>query len=418
MASTTRRRSSPASTELRAEHAKLLGFDSHAAFTLDDQMAKTPENALALMRGMVPAITARARDEAARLQARLQADIPGATLEPWDWQYYAEAVRRADYAVDQSEVRQYFELERVLRDGVLFAATRLYGITFRERPDIPVYHPDVRVVEVVNDDGAPVGLAFFDFFARPSKRGGAWMNALSIQSDLLGTLPVVTNVANFPKPSGSDPALLTLEQVRTLFHEFGHALHGLLSKVMYPSLSGTSVPRDFVELPSQFNEHWAFEPSVFANYARHFQTGEPMPASLRERIERARLFNGGFALTEQLAASFLDLERHMAPAGTVPPDVDAFEEAVAAEARPGRARGAAPLQHAVLPAHLDAGVLGGVLLVSLERGARRGCGRMVQRERRADTRQRPALPRHGALARKHEGGGSHLSRVPRARCLP
>ena len=210
---------------------------------------------------------------------------------------------------------------------MLFAATRLYGITFRQRPDIPVYHPDVRVVEVVNDDGAPVGLAFFDFFARPSKRGGAWMNALSVQSGLLDTLPVVTNVANFPKPSGSDPALLTLEQVRTLFHEFGHALHGLLSKVMYPSLSGTSVPRDFVELPSQFNEHWAFEPSVFANYARHFQTGEPMPASLRERIERARLFNGGFALTEQLAASFLDLERHMAPAGAVPPDVDAFEEA-------------------------------------------------------------------------------------------
>jgi len=312
---------------LRADRAKLLGFATHAVFTLDDQMAKTPENALALMRGMVAATTARTRDEAARLQVRLRMDLPGATLEPWDWQYYAETVRRADYALDESEVRQYFELDRVLRDGVFFAATKLYGITFRERQDIPVYHPDVRVFEVANADGSALGLLYLDYFARPSKQGGAWMNSLSVQSDLLGTRPVVTNVANFPKPSAGNPALLTLDQVRTMFHEFGHAMHGLFSNVRYPFLSGTSVPRDFVEMPSQFNEHWAMEQSVFANYARHYRTGEVMPSALKDKIERTRLFNGGYALTEQLAASFVDLEWHALTADAIPTDVDAFEEA-------------------------------------------------------------------------------------------
>ena len=191
--------------QLRAERAKLLGFDDHAAYTLDDTMAKTAENALGLMRRMVPATVARTREEASRLEARLRMDVPGATLEPWDWQYYAEQVRRADYAVDESEVRQYFELDRVLRDGVFYAATQLYGITFRERTDIPVYHPDVRVFEVFNADSSRLGLVYLDYFARPSKRGGAWMNALEVQSGLLGTLPVVTNTANFPKPSSGRP---------------------------------------------------------------------------------------------------------------------------------------------------------------------------------------------------------------------
>jgi peptidyl-dipeptidase Dcp len=236
-------------------------------------------------------------------------------------------VRRADYSVDESEVRQYFELDRVLRDGVFFAATRLYGITFRERPDIPVYHPDVRVFEVFDADSSPLGLFYTDYFARPGKRGGAWANSLEGQSTLLGTRPVVTNNANFPKPSPGNPALLTLDQVRTVFHEFGHALHSLFSNVVHPSLSGTNVPRDFVEMPSQFNEHWGDEPSVFANYARHYQTGAPMPAALKERIDRAQRFNGGYALAEQLAASFVDMDWHMLPPAQIPQDVDAFEAA-------------------------------------------------------------------------------------------
>ena len=311
--------------QLRAERAKLLGFDDHAAYTLDDTMAKTAESALGLMHRLVPATVTRTQEEASRLQMRLRMDLPGTTLEPWDWQYYAEQVRRADYAVDESEVRQYFELDRVLRDGVFHAATQLYGITFRERTDMPTYHPDVRVFEVFNADSSPLGLLYLDYFARPSKRGGAWMNLLDAQSDLLGTLPVVTNTANFPKPSSGNPALLTLDQVRTMFHEFGHALHGLFSDVRYPSLGVISVPRDFVESPSQFNEHWADEPSVFARYARHYRTGEPMPAALKERIDRAARFNGGYALAEQLAASFLDMDWHMLPATQIPQQVDVFE---------------------------------------------------------------------------------------------
>ena len=312
---------------LRAERATLLGYADHAAYTLDDQMAANAENALDLLRRMVPATAARARDEASRLQARLRMDVPDAILEPWDWQYYAEQVRRADYAVDESEVRQYFELDRVLRDGVFLGATRLYGITFRERSDIPVYHADVRVFDVFDDDGSQLGLVYLDNFARPSKRGGAWMNSIEVQSALLGTLPVVTNTANFPKPSPGDPALLTLDQVRTMFHEFGHALHGLFADTTYPSLSGTSVPRDFVEMPSQFNEHWADEPAIFASYARHHRTGEPMPAAVKERIDRARLFNSGYALAELLASAFVDLDWHTLPPGQVPTDVDAFEAA-------------------------------------------------------------------------------------------
>jgi peptidyl-dipeptidase Dcp len=312
--------------QLRAERAQLLGFDDHAAYTLDDTMAKTAENALRLMRGLVPATVRRTREEASRLQQRLQMDVPGATLEPWDWQYYAEQVRRADYVLNESEVRQYFELDRVLRDGVFHAATQLYGITFRERHDLPVYHPDVRVFEVFNTDSSPIGLVYFDYFARPSKRGGAWMNSLALQSGLLDTRPVVTNTANFPKPSPGDPALLTIDQVRTMFHEFGHALHGLFSNVQYPSLSGTTVPRDFVEMPSQFNEHWADEPSVFARYARHYKTGEPMPAALKERIDRASRFNGGYALTEQLAASLIDMDWHTLAAAQVPKTIDSFED--------------------------------------------------------------------------------------------
>jgi peptidyl-dipeptidase Dcp len=256
---------------------------------------------------------------------------PAGVLEPWDWPFYAEQVRKTDYDIDEAEVRQYFELERVLRDGVFFAATSLYGVTFRERPDLPVFHPDIRVFEVVEPDGTSIGLVYFDLFARPSKRGGAWMNALSVQSHLLGTTPVVTNVANLAKPSPGNPALLTATEVTTLFHEFGHALHGLFSNVRYGTLAGTAVPRDFVELPSQFNEHWATEPAVFDRYARHYRTGEPMPAALKERIERARFFNAGFAMSEVLAAVFLDFEWHQLASDTAAPDVAGFEAAAIAK---------------------------------------------------------------------------------------
>lgn len=313
---------------LRAERARLLGFPTHAALVLDDEGASNPDNALALMKRLVAPAAARTREEASRLQARMrEADDPTGVLEPWDWPFYAEQVRKTDYDIDEAEVRQYFELERVLRDGVFFAATSLYGIAFRERPDLPVYHPDVRVFEVLEPDGRSIGLVYFDLFARPSKRGGAWMNALSVQSHLLGTTPVVTNVANLAKPSPGNPALLTATEVTTLFHEFGHALHGLFSNVRYATLAGTAVPRDFVELPSQFNEHWATEPAVFERYARHYRTGEPMPAALKERIDRARLFNAGYAISEVLAAVFLDFEWHQLAADGVPDDVAGFESA-------------------------------------------------------------------------------------------
>ena len=314
--------------QLRADRARLLGFATHAALVLDDEGASTPDNALALMKRLVPPATARTRGEAERLQARMrEKDHRAGVLEPWDWPFYAEQVRKTDYDLDEAEVRQYFELERVLRDGVLFAATSLYGITFRERPDLPVYHPEVRVFEVLEPDGTSIGLVYFDLFARPSKRGGAWMNELSVQSHLLGTTPVVTNVANLAKPSPGNPALLTPTEVTTLFHEFGHALHGLFSNVRYATLAGTAVPRDFVELPSQFNEHWATEPAVFERYARHYRTGEPMPAALKERIDRARLFNAGYAISEVLAAVFLDFEWHQLAAGRVLDDVAGFEAA-------------------------------------------------------------------------------------------
>ncbi|HEY2325418.1 MAG TPA: M3 family metallopeptidase, partial [Thermoanaerobaculia bacterium] len=256
--------------QLRAERAKLLGFKTYADFGLEDQMAKTPANAIKLMTDMVPAATAKARGEAARMQKLIDDQHGGFQLQPWDWQYYAEQVRKADYDVDDEQVRPYFELDRVLQDGVFFAATKLYGITFKERHDIPPYAPDVRVFEVFDKDGKPLALFYADFFSRPGKAGGAWTGGFVGQSSLLGTQPVVYNVENITKPAAGQPALLTFTEVTTMFHEFGHALHGMFSKVKYPTLSGSSVPRDFVEFPSQFNEHWDLEPAVFANYAKHY----------------------------------------------------------------------------------------------------------------------------------------------------
>ena len=311
--------------QLRAERAKLLGFPTFAAYTLTDKMAKTPETALRLLSDLVPAATTRARAEAADMQALIDKQKGGFTLAPWDWQYYAEQVRKAQYNLDESQIKPYFELDRVLRDGVFFAAGKLYGLTFQERHDLPVYQPDVRVFEVFDADGKSMALFYCDYFKRDNKSGGAWMGSYVDQSGLLGTKPVIYNVANFEKPAPGQPALLSFSDVTTMFHEFGHGLHGLLSNVRYPTLAGTNVPRDFVEFPSQFNEHWALESTVLANYAKHHQTGAPMPQPLLDKIKKARTFNQGFLTTEYLSAALLDLAWHNLPADAPQQDVDAFE---------------------------------------------------------------------------------------------
>jgi len=313
--------------ELRAEKAQLLGFPTWAAYVLAAQGAKTPENAIKLLTDLVPPATARARAEAADMQKLIDGAGSGFKLQPWDWQYYSEQVRKAKYDLDESQIMPYFELNNVLQNGVFFAANKLYGLTFRERHDIPVYHPDVRVFEVFDSDGKALALFYADYFKRDNKSGGAWMDQFVDQSNLTGWKPVVYNVANFTKPAAGQPALLTYDDVSTMFHEFGHALHGMFSRVEFPLLSGTSVPRDFVEFPSQFNEHWALEPTVFANYAKHYQTGAPMPQALVDKIKQSGTFNQGFSMTEILAASLLDFAWHTLPPTAAQPDVDSFEAA-------------------------------------------------------------------------------------------
>jgi peptidyl-dipeptidase Dcp len=314
-------------SQLRAEKAQLLGYPTWAAYALVTQGAKTPENAIKLLTDLVPPATARARTEAADMQKMIDAQGGGFKLQPWDWQYYAEQVRKQKYDLDESQIMPYFELNSVLQNGVFNAANKLYGLTFKERNDIPVYHPDVRVFEVFDANGSSLALMYFDYFKRDNKSGGAWMDQFVDQSRLTGWKPVVYNVANFTKPAPGQPALLTFDDVTTMFHEFGHALHGMFSNVGYPTLSGTNVPRDFVEFPSQFNEHWALEPTVFANYAKHYQTGAVMPQALVDKIKLSRTFNQGFAFTELLEASLLDFAWHTLPPGATPSDVDAFETA-------------------------------------------------------------------------------------------
>jgi peptidyl-dipeptidase Dcp len=311
--------------QLRAQKAKLLGYPDHATFTLDDQMAKTPGSAEKLLTGIVPAATAKARAEVARMQKLIDAEKGGFQLGPADWEFYAEKVRKAEYDLDESQVKQYFELEHVLQDGVFFAATKLYGVTFKERKDLPVYHPDVRVFEVFDANGKSLALFYADYFQRSSKDGGAWQESFVDQSTLLGSQPVIINVCNFTKPSAGQPALLSFDDVTTIFHEFGHALHAMFSHIRYPLLG--NVPRDFVEFPSQFNEHWALDPTVLANYAKHYQTGQPMPQSLVDKIKRTRTFNQGYDVTEYVAAALLDMAWHSLPANTTLQDANAFEAA-------------------------------------------------------------------------------------------
>ena len=310
----------------RARRAQLLGFPNHAAWKLEDQMAKTPERALQFMDALVPGATAKAAHEAQDIQALIDAQKGGFSLQPWDWDFYAEQVRKAKYDLNEDEVKPYFELNNVLENGVFYAAHELYGLTFKERKDIPVYQPDVRVFEVFDADGKHLALFYCDYFKRDNKNGGAWMDTFTTQSKLLNIQPIVYNVANLPKPAPGEPALISFTDVTTMFHEFGHALHGMFANTEYPSLSGTATARDFVEFPSQFNEHWALHPTVFAHYAHHYKTGEPMPPALVAKIRKAATFNQGYKLTEVLAAAELDMQWHTLPASAPLEQADAFEK--------------------------------------------------------------------------------------------
>jgi peptidyl-dipeptidase Dcp len=291
---------------LRAERAALLGYPHHAAYVISDETARTAEAAVGLLERLAPAAVANAKVEAEELQGYLAADEPGATLQPWDWAFYAERVRRDRFDVDAAALRPYFELSRVLLDGIFYAANKLYGLTFTERHDLPAYRPEVRVFEVFDADGTGLGLFLGDYYTRDSKRGGAWMNTFVDQTKLLGTQPVVVNNLNIARPPAGEPTLLTFDEVVTAFHEFGHALHALVSDVRYPTFSGTNVPRDFVEYPSQVNEMWMLWPDVLANYAKHYETGEPLPQPLVDKLLASQLYGEGFATTEYLAASLLD----------------------------------------------------------------------------------------------------------------
>jgi len=319
---------------LRAERATLLGYATHAAYELEDESAGTPQAVREMIGQVAPAALARAKAEAADIQTLIDAHSAAAagapfTLQPWDWSFYAEQVRKARYDFDQASVAPYFELDQVLKDGVFYAAQQLYGLTFKERTDLPVYRPDVRVFEVFDADGKPLALFLADYFARDNKRGGAWMTSYVNQSRLLKQRPVVANHLNIPRPQPGQPVLLTFDEVTTMFHEFGHALHGMLSNVDYPLLSGTHVPRDFVEYPSQYNEMWARESQVVAHYARHYKTGAPMPPELLAKVLAAQRFNQGYATTEYLEAALLDQAWHQISVAQAPTarEVPAFEAA-------------------------------------------------------------------------------------------
>jgi peptidyl-dipeptidase Dcp len=312
-------------TALRARQAKLLGFEDYASWSIADQMAKTPAAALAFMRGIVPAARTRATLEQADIQKVIDDEQGGFTVQAWDWAFYAERVRQAKYALDESQIKPYFALNTVLQDGVFWAASQLFGLRFVERFDIPVYHPDVRVWEIFDHTGEGMALFYGDFFARESKAGGAWMGNFVEQSYEFASRPVIYNVCNYQKPANGQTALISWDDVVTLFHEFGHTLHGLFASQRYASLSGTNTPRDFVEFPSQINEHWASHPQVFAHYARHYQTGEPMPEALRDKMLNATQFNKGYDMTELLSAALLDMNWHSISEPV--DDVDTFEAA-------------------------------------------------------------------------------------------
>ena len=313
--------------ELRAERADLLGYDTYADYALEPQTGESPERVLDLLKDLIPPVIRNSDVEAELIQEYMIQDGVEDDLQPWDWEYYAEKVRQEQYDINESEVRNYFELDKVLTEGVFYTMERLFGITFEERFDLPVYHEDVRVWNVMDEDGSQIGLFYGDFFSRDSKRGGAWMNSFVVQSHLKEKKPVVVNVLNITPPAEGEPALVSFSNVTTLFHEMGHAVHGLFSDVTYPSLAGTSVPRDFVEFPSTFQEDWAILPEVLENYAVHHETGERIPQDLLDKLIEAKQFNQGFDTYEYLAAAVLDMEWHLLEPSEIPTDVQAFEQA-------------------------------------------------------------------------------------------
>ncbi|MCZ2222522.1 MAG: M3 family metallopeptidase [Chitinophagales bacterium] len=296
--------------KLRLQKAKLLGQPNFASWKLQDQMAKTPSAAKEMMKQIAFYAVNAAKNEAAELQKLIDAEGGGFKLEPWDWNFYAEKLRKAKYDLDESEIKPYFEISTVLEKGVFYAAEKMYGVTFKKRTDLPVYHPDVVAYEVFDKDGKSMAIYYLDFYARDNKVGGAWMNNYVEQSTLLGQKPVIVNVYNYQKPAPGNPSLISFDDVETLFHEFGHTIHGLVAKQKYTTLSGTNVPRDFVEFPSQINEHWALEPSVLKNYAVHYKTKEPIPQALLDKMSKAATFNQGYMVTELTAAAALDMAWH------------------------------------------------------------------------------------------------------------
>jgi peptidyl-dipeptidase Dcp len=311
--------------QIRARKAKLVHFKNYAEWKLQDQMAENPAAVEKFMQQLVPAATAKANDEANTIQTLIDHQKGGFKLQPWDWNFYAEQVRKAKYDLDDNEIKPYFELNKVLNDGVFYAANQLYGVTFKERHDLPVYQKDVRVFDVFDKDGSQLGLFYCDYFKRDNKQGGAWMDNIVQQSKLLNAKPVIYNVCNFTKPAPGEPALISYDDAKTMFHEFGHGLHGLFANQRYAIISGSNTARDFVEFPSQFNEHWALDPKVLAHYAVHYKTGAPMPQALVAKIKNAATFNQGYALTEALAAADLDLQWHTLAANAPLADVDKFE---------------------------------------------------------------------------------------------
>lgn len=312
-------------TNLRAQKAELLGYKDWASYVMTSRMAQTTENVYGILDDLAPKAVEKAEAEAAAIQKVINESGESFELKPWDWAFYAEKVRAEKYDLDPALVKPYFEMQSVIHDGLFFAMNKLYGITFKERKDLPVYHEDVTAYEVFNADGSAIGLFYMDPYAREGKRGGAWMSAYVSQSGLKGTKPVIYNAQNIPKPAAGEPTLMTFDEVSTMFHEFGHAAHGLFSDVKYPSLAGTATARDFVEFPSQANEDWMIEPTVLANYAKHYKTGEPIPKALLDKVLASQKFNQGFGTTEYLAAALLDMEWHSFGSDKKIDDVEKFE---------------------------------------------------------------------------------------------
>ncbi|MBA6410082.1 M3 family metallopeptidase [Pseudoalteromonas sp. 5Ae-yellow] len=313
-------------TNLRAQKAELLGYKDWASYVMTSRMAQTTDNVYGILDDLAPKAVEKAKIEAAAIQKVINDSGESFELKPWDWTFYAEKVRAEKYNLDPALVKPYFEMQSVIHDGLFFAMNKLYGITFKERKDLPVYHEDVTVYEVFNADGSAIGLFYLDPYAREGKRGGAWMSAYVSESGLKGTKPVIYNAQNIPKPAAGEPTLMTFDEVSTMFHEFGHAAHGLFSDVKYPSLAGTATARDFVEFPSQANEDWMIEPTVLANYAKHYKTGEPIPQALLDKVLESQKFNQGYGTTEYLAAALLDMEWHSFGSDKKITDVQKFEQ--------------------------------------------------------------------------------------------